>query len=106
MNFQQNSGRHNNNDVSFQSRLDFNTSKGGVDEADEMLHACSILGSIPKVATCCIVQPVGHCGTGCKHHLKICASNNSKRDFIIKLAESCVQRRETVRHVESPTYCI
>jgi len=41
-NFQQICGRHNtDDDLSFQTRLDFNASKGGVDTADEMLHACS-----------------------------------------------------------------
>jgi len=41
MNFQQVCGRHNKNDMSFQTRLDFNASKGSVDTADEMLYACS-----------------------------------------------------------------
>jgi len=40
MNFQQICGRHNEDDLCFQTRLDFNVSKGGVDTADEMLHAC------------------------------------------------------------------
>jgi len=41
MDFQKICGRHSKDDLSFQTQLDFNTSKGGVDTADEMLHSCS-----------------------------------------------------------------
>ena len=41
MDFQKNCGKHNKDDLSFRTRLDFNASKGGVDTADETLHACS-----------------------------------------------------------------
>jgi len=60
-------GRYEKDDLFFYTRLDFNTSKGGVGTVDDMLY----LGSIPKITTCCIVEPVGYCGTGCIHHLQI-----------------------------------
>jgi len=41
MNFQQICGTHNKDDLSFQIRLDFNTCEGGMDTADDKLHACS-----------------------------------------------------------------
>jgi len=34
-------GRHNKDDLSFQTRQHFNASTGDVDTVDEMLHACS-----------------------------------------------------------------
>jgi len=41
MNFQHICGRHNKSDLSFQTWLDFDASKGGVDTADEMLSCCA-----------------------------------------------------------------
>jgi len=68
------------------------------------LHA--LLGSILKMATCCIGQAVGYGGTGRIHHLQTFTSNNYTRDFIIKLEEKLCSAERNCKACSSLMYCI